>query len=56
MAQPTPIEWDGINAIPNQADRDKAIQEIAQRPQALPLDERAWPYGKPDRLRPGSNF
>ena len=56
MAQPTPIEWDGINLLPTQEAKDKALQEIAQRPGVLPLDKRAWPYGKPDRLQPGNNF
>lgn len=56
MAQPTPTEMDGILVIPNKEDQDKAIKEIAQRPTVLPLNKRAWPYGKPDRLQPSSNF
>lgn len=56
MAQPTPIEWDAINAIPTQEGRDKALAEIHSRPQVLPLNQRKYPYGKPDRLQPHSNF
>lgn len=56
MAQPTPIEMDSINLLPTQKDRDKALLEIAQRPRMLPLNQRKWPYGKPDRMQPGNNF
>lgn len=42
MAQPTLTEMDGINCIPTQEGRDKAIQEIASRPQVLPLNQRHY--------------
>lgn len=42
MAQPTPIEWDGINAIPTKEGREKALAEIQQRPQVLPMDQRHY--------------
>jgi hypothetical protein len=29
----------------------KAQREIDERPRALPLDKRAWPYGRPDRFK-----
>jgi len=56
MAQPTLIEWDGINALPTEEDKRKALLEIAQRPGVLPMNMRKYPYGLPDRMRPGSNF
>jgi hypothetical protein len=52
----TPIERDSISVIPTEEARDKALLEIAQRPGVLTLDKRAYPYGKPDRLQPNSNF
>jgi hypothetical protein len=30
--------------------------EIKSRPRVLPMNQRKWPYGTPDRLQPGSNF
>ena len=42
MAQPTPIELDGIACIPTSEGRDKALAEIHQRPQVLPLNQRHY--------------
>lgn len=34
----------------SQAELEKAEQEIANRPRAIPLDQRRYPYGKPQWL------
>lgn len=49
MATPTPSEQDAI-ATMTPAQAEKARAEIAQRPQVLPLDKRAYPSGAPEWL------
>lgn len=44
----TPIEEDVIRTLPPAA-AGKARAEIAARPKVLPMNQRAYPYGHPDR-------
>ena len=55
MARATSSELAEI-ALLSKADQEKALAEIANRPTTLPLNQRAWPYGLPDRMQPGNNF
>lgn len=55
MARATTSELAEIALLPKAA-QEKALEEIANRPQVLPLNQRAYPYGKPDRMQPGNNF
>jgi hypothetical protein len=45
----TPSERDAIASLPP-AQAERALKEIAARPQVLPMDERAYPSGAPDRI------
>ena len=51
----TPLEKDVLNTL-TEADQKRVLEEIEARPVMLPMKDRKWPYGKPDRLQPGSNF